>query len=302
LRIPALEQVRFSVTTHRGCAGGCAFCAINAHQGSAVRFRSEESVLAEVEEITRHPEFHGTVADLGGPTANMYGVSCTRGTPCARTSCLWPSQCRHLDADQKKYLRLLQQASRIPGVKHLFVTTGIRMDLAMLCEPLVQQLALRHTSGHLKVAPEHVVPEVLSRMRKPAGETFEAFVQLHRKLSKDAARRQYVLPYFMAAHPGCELSHMVEVALLLQRLDLRVEQCQMFTPAPGTASTVMYATGIDTSTMEPVFVERDPHGKRLQKALILYNLPENRGLVEEALRRCGSRADVKLLRPHGRGR
>lgn len=299
-RIPALEQVRFSVTSHRGCFGGCAFCAISAHQGKRVCSRSPDSVLAEVERIAAHPEFNGTIPDIGGPTANMYGSSCTSGRPCERVSCLWPSRCRHLASGQAGYADLLRRASAIPGVRHLFVTTGIRMDLVLEEEPLVEQLALCHTSGHLKVAPEHVVPHVLRAMRKPSGGDFARFLDRYRELSRKAGRKRYVLPYLMAAHPGCRLEDMVEAALFLRKHRLVVEQCQIFTPTPGTAATVMYATGLDPATLEPVFVERDPVRKQLQKALLLSHLPENAGDVRTALRLCGREdAAAALLGPAG---
>ena len=290
--VPALVQVRFSITSHRGCAGGCAFCAINHHQGKTVTSRSEASILDEVRAITTHPEFRGTIPDIGGPTANMWGLRCTRPAgPCDRPSCLWPSRCPHLEDDQAAYVRLLRKARSLPGVAHLFVTTGIRMDLALDCPALVNALADELTSGRLKVAPEHVVPAVLRHMRKPAGRDFERFTEAFRRRSEAAGRKQFVLPYLLAAHPGSRLEDMVEVALLLKRMGVRVEQCQIFTPTPGTAATVMYATGLDPETLEPVFVERTARGKRLQKALVLHHLPENRPLVEEALRKAG-RADL----------
>jgi uncharacterized radical SAM protein YgiQ len=295
-RFPALEQVRFSVTSHRGCFGGCAFCAIGAQQGKAVVSRSEASVLAEVRQIVSHGEFRGTIPDLGGPTANMYGQGCRRPQgPCDRPSCLWPSRCQHLATDHERYRKLLAAAARVPGVKHLFVTTGVRMDLALLSEPFVCDLAKHYTSGQLKVAPEHVAPPVLAAMRKPEGNDLEAFVQAFARESTRAGKKQFVLPYFIAAHPGSRLADMLEVALLLHRTGLRVEQCQIFTPTPGTAATVMYATGLDPRTLEPVYVERDPHRKQLQKALILYREPENATLVREALRELGREELAPIL-------
>jgi uncharacterized radical SAM protein YgiQ len=285
--IPALEQVRFSVTSHRGCAGGCSFCSISAHQGRMITSRSPQAVCRELEGIVAHPDFRGTVPDLGGPTANMYGFHCTRSSPCSRPSCLHPDRCRHLAGDQSGYLALLETARRIPGIKHLFVTTGIRMDLALKEPAFIKALAFQYTSGHLKIAPEHIVPEVLMKMRKPADNHFESFLRLHRKLSREAARKQYVLPYLMAAHPGCRLEDMVELALFMKKHRIIVEQCQIFTPTPGTTATAMYATGIDPFSGDKVFVEKDPHRKRLQKALILYHLPEQRRLVNEALRLAG---------------
>ncbi len=193
-RIPALEQVRFSVVTHRGCFGGCAFCAIGAHQSKQVQSRSKRSILDEVAHITAHPGFRGTLNDLGGPTANMYGLRCTRSKPCRRPSCLWPERCRHLDVDQRPYVDLLREAGNMAGVKHLFVTSGIRMDLALHCPPLIRALASRHTSGLLKVAPEHIVPEVLAAMRKPEGNDYDAFEERFGELSRKAGKKHFVLP------------------------------------------------------------------------------------------------------------
>jgi uncharacterized radical SAM protein YgiQ len=270
--VPALRQVRFAVTTHRGCFGGCSFCAIGTHQGKTVTSRTPESVLDEVRRIVAHPEFRGTVTDLGGPTANMYGLGCTSNDPCDRPSCLWPDRCNRLAIGQQPFLELLTAARQIPGVKHLFVTTGIRTDLAALSDPLVAALAAHHTSGQMKVAPEHVSPHVLDAMRKPSIKGFERFLELFRRHTKDADKNQFVLPYLMAAHPGCTLNDMKRVRNFLQRHDLKVEQCQIFTPTPGTAATVMYATGLDPATLEPVFVERDPRKKEAQKQLILHHI------------------------------
>ena len=290
--VPALVQVRFSVTSHRGCAGGCAFCAINQHQGKTVSSRSERSILDEVRDITAHPDFRGTVPDIGGPTANMWGLRCTNPDgPCDRPSCLWPARCPQLVDDQEAYTALLRRARETPGVKHLFVTTGVRMDLALDCPALMDALAAELTSGRLKVAPEHVVPSVLRRMRKPAGGDFERFTKAFRARAETAGRKQHVLPYLLAAHPGSRIEDMIEVALTLKRMDVRVEQCQIFTPTPGTAATVMYATGLDPDTLDPVFVERGDRAKRLQKALVLHHIRENGPLIEEALRKAG-RSDL----------
>lgn len=283
LRAPALEQVQFSVTTHRGCFGGCAFCAITGLQGKGVVSRSEASVMTEVKGFVRHPDFRGTIPDLGGPTANMWQLGCTADRLCQRPSCLHPTVCCHLNTDQSRYRELLTHVAELPGVRHLFVTTGIRMDLALGSPELLHQLAFQHTSGHLKVAPEHVVDEVLRHMRKPSGSEFSRFVALHRGLSAKAGKRQSVIPYLMAAHPGCTLNDMVDAAVALASMGITVEQCQIFTPTPGTASTVMYATGINPDTLEPVFVERSDRGKQMQKSLLLYHLPSQRAHVMSAL-------------------
>jgi uncharacterized radical SAM protein YgiQ len=226
----------------------------------------------------------------------MWGLRCTRPEgPCARPSCLWPSRCAQLADDQEAYVALLRKARGQPGVEHLFVTTGIRMDLALDCPSLVNALADELTSGRIKVAPEHVVPSVLRHMRKPAGRDFERFTEAFRRRSEAKGRKQFVLPYLLAAHPGSRLEDMVEVALTLRRMDVRVEACQIFTPTPGTAATVMYATGLDPDTLDPVHVERSDKGKQLQKALVLHHLPENRRLVEEALKKAGRTDAGKVL-------
>ncbi len=283
-RIPALEQVRFSVTSHRGCFGGCAFCAIGAHQGKIVQSRSADSVLAEVERIAAHPAFRGTINDLGGPTANMYGLRCTREKSCDRPSCLWPQRCPDLHTDHGAYMSLLEKARRVKGVKHLFITTGVRTDLAVLDEPFIAALARHHTSGHLKIAPEHVCPAVIELMRKTDIAHLDRFLELYALHSQRAGKEQYVLPYLMAAHPGSRLTDMIDVALYLRQRRMRVEQCQIFTPTPGTMATVMYATGKHPLTGKTVFVERDVQRKQMQKALILAHLPENASLVHKALR------------------
>ncbi len=285
--IPALQQVRFSVTSHRGCAGGCAFCALTAHQGRGVSSRSGKSVLEEIQTIAAHPEFRGTVNDIGGPTANMWGARCTRAEPCGRASCLWPSRCAHFADEQEAYRELLQRAAQVPGVRHLFVTTGIRLDLMGSQPNLFEDIVLKHTSGHLKVAPEHVVPGVLQAMRKPANATFEKFLATHNRLAQGGRRRQFVVPYLMAAHPGCSLDDMIELARFLKRRNIRAEQCQIFTPTPGTDATVMYATGLDPATGAPIFVERTEAGKQLQKAMILWHKKEARPAMRKALQRAG---------------
>ncbi len=299
-KVAALEQVRFSVTSHRGCFGGCSFCAIAAHQGRDVTSRSKKSILSEVARISAHPDFRGTINDVGGPTANMWGFSCSRKKHCARISCLWPSRCPHLRGDHDAYVALLRKAKNTPGVKHLFVTTGIRMDLAVESKAFIRALATEFTSGHLKVAPEHVKPGVLDLMRKPAAASMPRFLEVFRQATKNAKKRQYVLPYLMAAHPGATLEDTVDAALYLRKEGIRVEQVQIFTPTPATASTVMYATGICPDTGEEVFVERSDRGKRLQKALLLSHLPENRILVTQALRKIGRQDLISQLKPSTR--
>ena len=290
-RVPALDQVQFSVTSHRGCCGGCAFCGITTHQGKTVQSRSQASILREVETLTAHPDFRGTIRDIGGATANMWGARCTAHRECRKASCLAPEICEHLHVDQNRYLALLKAAGAMKGVKHLFISSGVRMDLALQCEPFVEAFAQHYTSGHAKVAPEHAAAHVLRLMMKPDGRLFLDFVRRFREASSRAGKEQYVLPYFIAAHPGSRIEDMIEVALLLKRERMRVEQCQIFTPIPGTASAVMYATGINPFDGKPVFVEKDLRRREMQKALVLYHLRESAGRVREALELCG-RADL----------
>jgi uncharacterized radical SAM protein YgiQ len=299
--IPALAQVQFSITSHRGCFGGCAFCGITSHQGKTVQSRSRESILNEVREIVHHPQFRGTIRDIGGPTANMWGLHCAHEKPCARPSCLAPEICPHLATDGMPYVRLLDEARRIEGVKHLFIGSGVRMDLALKCEPFIEAMAAHYTSGHAKVAPEQVVPHILRIMMKPDGKAFLKFLKKFREASKKAGKEQYVLPYFIAAHPGSLLEDMIEVALFLKRERLRVEQCQIFIPLPGTASAVMYATGINPYDGKPLYVERDMRKREMQKALVLYHLPENAKRVRAALALCGRKDLISVLLPRARG-
>jgi len=285
--IPAHRMVWNSVTSHRGCFGGCAFCAIGAHQGKTIVSRSADSILREVRSIVQHPNFHGTISDVGGPTANMYGLSCSKDEPCDRPSCLWPKRCPHLNASQTAYLKLLRRVETVPGVRNVHVSSGIRTDLVMDSEALVRALAFSHTSGNMKVAPEHTSDKVLKLMRKPGDNHYPRFVSLHRRLSSDTGRQQFVVPYLMAAHPGTTLRDMAEMAKYLASHNIKAEQCQIFTPTPGTASTVMYATGIDPATGDEVFVEQDNRRKNMQKALILWHLPQSRPMIEEAMEELG---------------
>ncbi|BCR05439.1 UPF0313 protein [Desulfuromonas versatilis] len=302
--IPAYEQIRFSITTHRGCFGGCAFCAITHHQGKQIQSRSEQSVLDELERLADHPEFRGTVTDIGGPTANMYGLECgsdkARRT-CRRAGCLYPRPCRHLVTSGRRAAQLLGKVRRQRGVKHAYVASGIRYDLMEHQQEYFEALLEHHVGGLLKVAPESASNKVTRVMRKPGPGAFEQFLAYYRQTSGKLGLRQGVVPYFIAGHPGSTLSDMVDVALFLKRNRLRVEQVQEFTPTPGTLATCMYHTGCDPFTGEPVNVPRSPREKRLQKALLLWHLPEHRQDVLEALRRCGRQEDGRLLLERRRG-
>jgi len=301
--IPAYEQIRFSITSHRGCCGGCAFCAITHHQGKTIQSRSLASIEAEVEQLARHPEFRGTISDVGGPTANMYGVRCNNPAAqaaCRRESCLFPNICPNLDTSDAKAVRLLRSLRKQPAVKHLFVASGIRFDLLDRQPEYFSDLVKHHVGGLLKVAPESTSPRVTKVMRKPGPEVFTRFLQSFRARSRSLHKQQAIIPYFISAHPGCTLDDMIDVALFLKEHELRVEQVQEFTPTPGSLATCIYHTGRDPFTGEAVHVPRDPREKRLHKALLLYHLPEQHQAVREALRQAGREDDGERLFERGK--
>jgi len=296
--IPAWEQIKTSITTHRGCSGGCAFCAITHHQGKFIQSRSEGSVLAEIGKIAAEKWCRGSISDIGGPTANMYGMRCAepdKGHSCRRHSCLFPSVCRNLYAADREGANLLKKADKVSGVRHTAVASGIRFDLLLRQPDYFAELTANHVGGLLKVAPEHLCEPVTRIMRKPGEKLFAEFLEMFRAKSLEAGKRQAVVPYLISGHPGCTLGDMVDLALKLKALGLRVEQVQDFTPTPGTLSTCIYHTGIDPLSGEPVYVPRGAREKRLQKALLLAHLPENRKDVLEALRACGREKDVSKL-------
>jgi uncharacterized radical SAM protein YgiQ len=302
--IPAWEQIRASITTHRGCFGGCAFCAITHHQGKVIQSRSVQSVLDEVRRLSEHAWFRGSVSDVGGPTANMYGLSCgsvEAQTICRRGSCLWPDVCRHLLADDRKGAELLRKARTVPGVKHVAVSSGVRYDLLERQPSYFRELLAHHVGGLLKVAPEHSVERVLAFMRKPGQKSFSEFIARFKAESQRLGKRQAIVPYLMSGHPGCTLADMVELALFLKRRGLRVEQVQDFTPTPGTLSTCMYYTGIDPFTGATLHVVRSDREKRLQKALLLWHVPAERSAILQALQVAGREdATMELLGEKGR--
>jgi uncharacterized radical SAM protein YgiQ len=290
--IPAWEMIKDSVQIVRGCFGSCTFCSLSAHQGRTIQSRSQESILAEIDRVVagHGPKPGATISDLGGPTANMYQMGCSRPDVerrCRRASCLHPTICQLLRTDHGPLVRLLNAARQRPGVRRVFVASGVRMDLARRSKAYVSHLARFHTGGHLKVAPEHVDPAVLRLMKKPPVECFEAFARQFNEVSRAAGRRQYLVPYFMAGHPGCDLQSMLEVALFLKRTSYRIEQVQEFLPAPFDVATCMYYTGIDPATGREVYVARGLRERRLQKALLLFRQPENHRLVREALELLG---------------
>lgn len=288
--IPAYEQIRNSITTHRGCFGGCAFCAITHHQGKTIQSRSEQGVLLELERLAALPWFRGSVSDLGGPTANMYGLSCGNveaGARCRRESCLYPGICKNLVTDDAASSRLLAKARRVQGVRNVAVSSGVRYDLMERQPRYLRELASHHVSGLLKVAPEHLADRVTSVMRKPGHDCFDRFRDAFQKESAKAGKRQYIVPYFISGHPGCSLSDMVDLALMLKRWGMRVEQVQDFTPTPGTLSTCIYHTGFDPFTGEKVYVARTDREKGLQKSLLLYHVPQERKSCLTAVAECG---------------
>ncbi|UFS68716.1 YgiQ family radical SAM protein [Geomonas sp. RF6] len=296
--IPAYEQIRASITSHRGCFGGCAFCAIAQHQGKIIQSRSEESILSELERLTGHGWFRGSVTDIGGPTANMYGLSCGNSAAlsrCRRDSCLFPAPCHNLVTDDRRSARLLASSRQVKGVKHVAVSSGVRYDLLERQKGYLRELLGHHVGGLLKVAPEHLCDRVTETMRKPGKGSFEKFREAFERQSAKHGKRQHIVPYFISGHPGCTLSDMVDLALILKRWGMKVEQVQDFTPTPGTLATCMYYTGIDPFTGEQVHVARTDREKGQQKALLLYHLPEQRKACLDALRACGRRSEEAEL-------
>lgn len=290
--VPAIEEVRFSVIHNRGCFGGCNFCALAFHQGRMVTSRSHESVIKEVTAMTRHPLWKGYVSDVGGPSANFRKPSCQqqlKNGMCANRSCLAPTPCKNIEADHSDYLALLRKLRNIPGVKKVFVRSGIRYDF-MLCDKrgdFFAELVKYHISGQLKVAPEHCIDSVLDYMGKPHIDVYERFMEKYRALNVRYDKEQYVVPYLMSSHPGSTLESAIALALYLKKTGRRPEQVQDFYPTPGTVSTCMYYTGLDPRTMEPVYVPRSPEEKAMQRALLQFQDPANRRLVLAALRKAG---------------
>ena len=290
--VPAIEEVRFSVTHNRGCFGACNFCALAFHQGRTVRSRSIESVVAEAKLITEMPDFKGYIHDVGGPTANFRGPACDKQLKhgvCTNRKCLAPTPCPNLKVDHTEYIRLLEAVEALPHVKRVFIRSGIRFDylLADKDESFFKKLVRDHVSGQLKVAPEHCAAPVLDAMGKPHFEVYQTFRRRYFELTKSMGKEQYLVPYLMSSHPGSDLARAVELAECLKRDHYAPEQVQDYYPTPGTASTVMYYTGIDPLTMKKVYVCTDYHEKQLQRALLQFNRPQNAPLVREALQKAG---------------
>lgn len=302
-QIPAFEQIKSSITTHRGCFGGCSFCAITMHQGKFIQSRSQISVQQEVARLAEKVWFKGQISDLGGPTANMYGLACNapdRGHGCRRPSCLYPTSCQRLQCSDVPAAGLLRKIRGMPGVRQVVVSSGIRFDLLERQPGYFKELVAHHVGGLLKVAPEHLVQKVTAMMRKPDGGVFERFLSRFRDESSRTGKRQAVVPYLMAGHPGCTVDAMVELVLGLRRLRLQVEQVQEFTPTPGTVASCMYYSGVDPSTGQPVYVARSDRERRLQKGLLLWHLPEEQARVRKGLQELGRGDLLRRLEAVGR--
>lgn len=286
--IPALPEVQFSITSNRGCFGGCSFCALTFHQGRIVQVRSHASILAEAEAMTKDPEFKGYIHDVGGPTANFRHPSCqkqlTEGV-CKNRQCLYPTPCKNMTVDHADYISLLQKLRALPGVRKVFIRSGIRFDYCMADpdDAFLEELCRHHISGQLRVAPEHVCNTVLDRMGKPANAVYESFIRRYQRINAKTGKPQYVVPYLMSSHPGSTMEEAIKLAEYIRDLGYMPEQVQDFYPTPSTLSTCMYYTGYDPIRMERVYTPVSAHEKALQRALIQYRRPENYKLVQEAL-------------------
>ncbi len=290
--VPAIEEVKFSVIHNRGCFGGCNFCSLAFHQGRMVTSRSHESLIREVTALTKFPDFKGYINDVGGPSANFRHPSCAKQLKygmCAQKRCLAPTPCPNLDADHSDYLALLRKLRNIPGVKKVFVRSGIRYDYMLedKNQEFFAELVKHHISGQLKVAPEHCIDSVLDCMGKPHIGVYEKFMDQYRRLNDKYSKEQYIVPYLMSSHPGSTLQDAVALAEYLNRMGRQPEQVQDFYPTPGTISTCMYYTGLDPITMEPVYVAKSYHEKAMQRALLQWKRPDKRKLVMEALKEAG---------------
>lgn len=290
--IPALEEIRFSLTSNRGCFGSCSFCALTFHQGRILQTRSHDSIIKEAIHMTEDPAFKGYIHDVGGPTADFRQPSCekqlTKGV-CQNRQCLFPEPCKNLTADHSDYVALLRKLRKIPKVKKVFIRSGVRFDYVMADKSPVflQELVKYHISGQLRVAPEHVSDQVLRYMGKPSHQVYERFLKAYEKANAKTGQKQYAVPYFMSSHPGCTVKDAVKLAEYVRDLGFTPEQVQDFYPTPSTLSTCMYYTGIHPLTEEKVYVPKDPHEKAIQRALMQYKNPANRVLVLEGLKLAG---------------
>ena len=299
-RIPAYDMIKHSVNIHRGCFGGCAFCTISAHQGKFIACRSKESILREVRQVIEMPDFKGYLSDLGGPSANMYGMhgrnlnACEK---CRRPSCIHPQICPNLDTNHSKLLDIYHAVDALPGIKRSFIGSGVRYDLLLYrskdeaanqaAQQYTRELITRHVSGRLKVAPEHTSDNVLRLMRKPSFQQFYEFKRIFDRINREEGLRQQIIPYFISSHPGCQEEDMAELAVITKNLDFHLEQVQDFTPTPMTNATETWYTGYDPYTLEPVFSAKTPREKLAQRQYFFWYKPEERRGIEQSLRRIG---------------
>ena len=300
--IPALSEVKFSLVSNRGCFGGCSFCALTFHQGRIVQTRSHESIVEEAKLMTQEKDFKGYIHDVGGPTANFRAPSCGKQMEkgvCPKKQCLFPTPCKNMKADHKDYINLLRKLRGLPKVKKVFVRSGIRFDylLADSSKEFLRELCQYHVSGQLKVAPEHVSDKVLKKMGKPSNDVYQKFSQEYKRMNEKLGLKQYLVPYLMSSHPGCDMKEAVKLAEFVRDLGYMPEQVQDFYPTPSTISTCMYYTGIDPRTGESVYVPKDPHEKEMQRGLIQYRDPKNYELIKEALHMAG-RTDLIGFEPN----
>ena len=307
-RIPAFEMIKFSVNIHRGCFGGCAFCTISAHQGKFITCRSKESILKEVKQVIEMQDFKGYLSDLGGPSANMYGMhgrnlaACEK---CKRPSCIHPQICPNLDTNHQKLLDIYHAVDALPGIKKSFIGSGVRYDLLLhrskdeaanrSAQEYTRELICNHVSGRLKVAPEHTSDRVLMHMRKPSFKQFYEFKRIFDRINREENLRQQIIPYFISSHPGCQEADMAELAVLTKELDFHLEQVQDFTPTPMTVSTEAWYTGYDPYTLEPVFSAKSPKEKLAQRQYFFWYKPEERRNIEQSLKRIGRPDLIKKL-------
>jgi uncharacterized radical SAM protein YgiQ len=286
--VPAINEIKFSITSNRGCFGSCSFCALAFHQGRIIQARSHESIIAEATEMTKAPDFKGYIHDVGGPTANFRHPACEKqlkSGACQNRQCLFPEPCKNLKADHKDYVALLRKLRALPKVKKVFVRSGIRFDYALADkdDTFIRELCRYHVSGQLRVAPEHVSDNVLRLMGKPENSVDEKFVNKCNRINEKNGMKQYLVPYLMSSHPGSTLKDAIELAEYVRDIGYMPEQVQDFYPTPSTISTCMYYTGVDPRNMQPVYVAKNPHEKAMQRALIQYKDPKNYDLVREAL-------------------
>ena len=284
--IPAFDMIKDSVTIMRGCFGGCTFCSITAHQGRVIQSRSHDSIVGEINQMAADPNFKGTISDIGGPTANMYQMTCTKPeveAVCRRQSCVHPTICKLLGTDHGPLVQLMKDARETPGIKKVLVSSGIRMDLARRSPEYMRDLTRHHVGGLLKVAPEHTDPNVLDLMRKPSGDDFEEFTEAFKQESKKAGKKQHIVPYFISSHPGSDLDAMIHLAVFLKQNGYQPDQVQDFIPAPMDVASAMYYTGIDPFTKKPVYIAKHLRDRKLQRALLQFFKPENYFEVRKAL-------------------